>query len=494
MTRRRQPSQSARQLEDDEETVVAGVGDSSVSDTQKDVDAEKKALKPPQPVKCTAPAPVTPSRPASASSHRSQPSTWQESDANKEFNNPDYAAQMIAKVLKSKYGEDSTDVYKLPVKRAFHHLDWTPRGWISIGEAQKYCHHAARIAGFDLNESALGQIAKEMDANDDNQVSLDELIEFVDTIRLRILEDVIISNSNFAGKIEAGVQWKSFFDASLDESMLPFEWHNWRDSMSSSRVYRHTLLHNVLGQKQIIAPLQTNFTNAAFVATGPCASQTAGALSKWRAALMNMSKEQGAEYTEALNNVLEATAQFHIFDAGRFPTKLHLLDYCSERMNIIPPEQFEDLANCPASDIAELRQKCWEVLVPILGFVYDLKPDSLKQVFLNVPSEVLIGLNSTSPSLSEWRRLRMLERSRRIRQDLLQWDEMKKASQRCQEWCAAHSTHLDSKASSAIKATKHLYQVQHEALQKALIHLIKIEDVSLGKLKRDRFGKYIASL
>jgi hypothetical protein len=462
--------------EDDDNPPVAGVGDLTVSDTQKDVEVERKEPDAPKP----------PSRPASASSRRSQSSTWRELDTK----NADYVAHMMAKVLKSKYGEDCDDLYKLPIKRAFHYLDWTDRGWISIAEVQMYCHQAAEIAKFSLDELDLGQLAKQMDVDDDNQVSLDELIEIVVTLRRLILESIIIVNANFGGRIEAGIQLKTFFDTSVDESMLPFEWHNWHQSLSSRREYRHVLLHNILGRKQSIAPQQINFSNAAFVATGHCASQTAGALNKWRAALVSMPKEQAAEYTEALNNVLRSTAKFHIFDAMYLPTKLHLFDYCSERINIVPPEQLQDLADCPASDLAELCRKCWEVLDPILGFVYDLKLDGLKQAFLNTPSRGLVELNSTPLSLSEWRRLRMLERSRRIVQNLPRWDEMNKTLQKCHEWCQTHRTHLDTKAKFAIETAKNLYRIQQEAIQREAVHKIRIVDVGLKSLKQDHFRTY----
>lgn len=458
--------------EDDDDHALAGIGDLTVSDGQKEVRVETKepdVLRPP-------------SRPTSASSRRSQSSTWHDELDTK---NPDYVAQMIAKVFKSKYGEDCDNLYQLPIKRAFHYLDWTGRGWISIAEVQKYCHQAAELARFSLDTLDIGQLTKQMDVDDDNQVSLDEFIEIVVTLRQLILESVIINNANFGGRIEAGLRLKTFFDTSVDESMLPFEWHHSRGPSSSRREYQHVFLHK--DGKQAIAPLQTNFSNAAFIATGHCASQTSGALSKWRATVMSMPKEQAAEYTEALNSVLGATAKYHIFDAQYLPTKLHLFDYCLERLSIIPPEQLQELGDCPVSDLMDLCRKCWEVLDPILGFVYDLKLDESKQTFIKTPSLELVTLNDIPLSLSEWRRLRMLERSRRIVHDLPRWDEMKKTMQKCQEWCLSHSTHLDTQTQIAVKHSKDMFRSQQEAIEKAAVHRIKIEGVTLVSLKRDHF-------
>ncbi|PMD42738.1 hypothetical protein L207DRAFT_581390 [Hyaloscypha variabilis F] len=484
--------------EEDDDTVVETEGDKAASGAQNDGVAKRteggptKAVQtnihsgsPPPPP--PPPISISPPRPTSANTHRSQSSAWRESDSD----NATYVSQMLAKVLKSKYGENCDHLYRVPIKRAFYHLDWTDRGWISIGEVQKYCHQAAALAGFTLNEWALGWLAKKMDVDDDNQVSLDELIEMVLALRQIILDAIIIANANSAGRIEAGTQLKAFFDTSNDKSMLPFGWVNnyWHPTLLPLREYRHDLVHSNLGTYQCIAPLQINFTNAAFIATGHCASQVADALNYWRNALKSMPKEHAVEYTEALDNVLKATAKFHILDSRQFPEKLHPFDYCSERIKILPPGQIEGLADCPGAELAELSDKCWKILDPILGFVYDLKPDWLKQVFLQSSSKVLFVLSTTPPTLSEWRRLRMLERSRRIKQDLSHWDEMKKSIQKYQEWCNANSAHLEVKTTSAIETAKDLYQLQQDVARDASLNRLEIREVSLDKLKRDRFGR-----
>ena len=447
--------------EEDDSPPVAEVVGVKLSENKKDGEGGKKEVD----------APAPPSRPESASSRRSQASTWREV----ETKNSGYVAEMLAKVLTSKYGEDSDDLYKLPIRRAFNYLDWTDRGWISIAEVQKHCHQAARIAKFSLDGIDLTQLAKQMDVDDDNQVGLDEFIEIVVKLRQMILESVILVKSNLAGRNEASVELKKFFDTTVDGSMLPFEWNKMDLTSSGHREYRHVLLHNLLGPKQSMAPLQFNFSNAAFLATGYCASKIASALKHWRAALVGMPKEEAAEYTEALNNVLKATAKFHIFDANYLPSKLHLLDYCADRINIILPEQLQPMRDWSALDLTVLRQKCWEILYPILGFVYDLRTTGFPE------------LDSTPMSLREWSRLRMLERSRRISHDLLHWDGMKKVLQKCQEWCDTYNSDLDVKAKLAIGTAKELYRIQQEGLHKTDIHRIRIQDVSLQGLKQDRF-------
>jgi hypothetical protein len=55
--------------------------------------------------------PLTPTRTVSVSSHRSKSSTWQDSSVT----DSDFVAKMIAKVPRSKYGEDCDDHYTLPI-------------------------------------------------------------------------------------------------------------------------------------------------------------------------------------------------------------------------------------------------------------------------------------------------------------------------------------------------------------------------------------------
>lgn len=62
-----------------------------------------------------------PIRSASVSTHRSQPSSWTPHD---EEMTSDYVADMIAKVLRSKYAPSAgIEAFSLPLQRAFQHLD-----------------------------------------------------------------------------------------------------------------------------------------------------------------------------------------------------------------------------------------------------------------------------------------------------------------------------------------------------------------------------------
>jgi hypothetical protein len=434
----------------------------------------------------TSPPSEPPIRSVSVSSRRSQASTWQDLNTT----DTDFVAQILAKVLKSKYGEDCDERYTLPIKRSFHHLDWTNRGWISFGEVQRYCREAGTLAGFSINELALGGLAKTMDTDNNNQVNRDEFIQIVTAVRLIILEQFNITHSIIGGTTEAAVVLKAFFDNSINESMLPPFWHHascW-DYPSNRSVGGYQ--HDLLSTKQLIAPLQANFTNAAFIATTHCNSQITGALNKWRVVLVGLPKEEAAEYIEALDNALKATAKFHNFDGQSFPNRVYPLDLLRVHTGMLALEQFEDLSGCPTSEVLELSKQCWDLLDPIVGFVYDLKPQSLKKVFLKKSAKVLFELGSTPPALAEWRRLRILERSRRIASDLPKWEDMNKTSQKCREWLQAHDAQLDHQVKLAIECAKGLHRLQQDAVERSSVHAIRLRDISLVKLKRQGFREY----
>lgn len=75
---------------------------------------KQKANQPPPPPP-TGPTQTPTQRSASLSTHRSQSSTWHDSPPD----GAQYAVKMLAKVFRSKYGEDCDDLYILPAKRAY---------------------------------------------------------------------------------------------------------------------------------------------------------------------------------------------------------------------------------------------------------------------------------------------------------------------------------------------------------------------------------------
>ncbi|EPE28659.1 EF-hand [Glarea lozoyensis ATCC 20868] len=433
--------------------------------------------------------PLVPVRPVSVSSHRSKLSTWQDSSVT----DSDYVAKMIAKVLKSKYGEDCDDYYALPIKRAFDHLDWTRRGWISFGEVQKYCSKAGKLSGFSLDQSGIGALAKTLDKNKDNQVNREEFVEIVMALRQRILEQVIIAEAKLEGRMEAGFLLKRFFDNASDESMMPPFWHIFTKTLGSetSRLYRHDLSADYPYKQGSIPPLQCNFTNVAFVATAHCSLRIAAASHDYRTTIVALSKEEMAEYTVALDNVLKATQMFHLVDGSEFPGQLYPLDRSLVQMDLLSPGTLQQWADCPNKQLIELAKQCWDILDPILAFVFDLKVKNSAKVISKSPKQLSSGVSVEPPDLAEWRRLRMLERSKRILNDIQQWDTIQVILQTCREWSEAKATELDNQTKLTIEDTKLFHTLCQIDLEN---NNLTVNNVELTGLKRDIFRRYPSTL
>ena len=137
---------------------------------------------------------------ASSSSHRSQFSSWRDMS----FDGTALAIDMISKVLRSKYGDDCDDLCLLPIKRAYYHLDWTNRGWISHEEVEHCCKEAAIKAGFHFRTTGIIELVGIMDKNQDHEISCEELIETVMELKQEVLRK-IIHDSQLAGRLDCGL-------------------------------------------------------------------------------------------------------------------------------------------------------------------------------------------------------------------------------------------------------------------------------------------------
>jgi hypothetical protein len=228
---------------------------------------------------------------------------------------------------------------------------------------------------------------------------------------------------------------------------------------------------------QAMPPLQKNFTNAAFIAHTQCASQVSTALRSWRHIITRMLEAEAREYTIALNDALKATARFHLFDADHSADNLHPLDRFYSQIDLLPIENFDELADCPTTDLRGLLVQCWDILDLILGFVYDLKAsdakEDIREAHRNLPNKYIFDVGEI-PTIGEWRRLRMVERSRRITRSVSQWNDMKRKADACLEWWNKHSQNINNRVKEVIEATIELYNTQqrhnHEKLDPHNLH------------------------
>jgi hypothetical protein len=207
-----------------------------------------------QPGVAAAPPPLVQApRPVSPSSHRSQSSTWRDITAN----DPKLPAKLLAKVFRSKYGEDCDELYLVPIRRAFYHIDWTDRGWLPRTDVERYCKEAGNLANFQLDDDILSRVVKLMDTDADFEITLEELKETVMTIRSNLLE-TIINNSNFLGTLDAGIRLKAFFESRSDNSRIPTNWH--RKAYATAGMYSMTyyLRHNIYLRYRKTSPTQAS--------------------------------------------------------------------------------------------------------------------------------------------------------------------------------------------------------------------------------------------
>lgn len=78
-------------------------------------------------------------RSASINTRASQSSAWNDAERTS-----DYAADLISKVLRSKYSPSAgTQAFSMPLQEAFQHLDWTKRGWLPRAVVKEQCHRAS---------------------------------------------------------------------------------------------------------------------------------------------------------------------------------------------------------------------------------------------------------------------------------------------------------------------------------------------------------------
>lgn len=296
-------------------------------------------------------------RPTSTNTHRSQSSTWR--DPSLEV--PNFAVSMVAKVSKSKYGDGQDELYILPIKRAYHYLDYSGNGWLTHEEVRSVCKDAASQAGVNFSDAQIAALVTKMDANCDHEIDLEEFIETVVKLRDEMFE-VIYLNSQIAARVDAGVVLQSAFDDKANHYLLPYGWEHraiyTRFSSRRLQTSKDEFTHNAFRPPQTLPPLQRNIATATYLATSFCATQVANARSLWRKSLLSMNTNDATEYNSALSSVARAVARavakFHFLDpegasAGR------VLDNCLDMMQLIPLELFDDMRDDPFEDLLALR-------------------------------------------------------------------------------------------------------------------------------------------
>lgn len=467
------------ELQDEDTTELAQPITASTIKQEGNDKCESKAEEqpePPEPAAASNPPLEEPPRSVSPSSHRSQSSTWRDVATD----DPTLPAKLLAKVSRSKYGEDCDELYLAPIRRAFHQIDWTDRGWLPRTDVERYCKEAGDLAKFKLDSEMLSRVVKLMDKDADHEVNPTELNETVMTIRSTLL-DTIIGKSIKRGKIDAGIQMKVFFEGRSDNSRLPLHWQRHEDKTLGGRY-----LHELKYKSQVLPPLERNLTNAGFIASTYCARQISNAVSTWRSTLTGMPRTEAEEYTVALNDVLRATAKFHLFDTDQYDNCLHDLDRLLSQIDLLPVEAYPapEFADCPKEVLEKLLTQSWDILDSILGFVYDLRSEDDKKTKPKLSQTASFNVENIPPTVAEWRRLRMLERSRRIHRCIPQWDEIKRSVSLCQDWWNRNSKNVNEKVEEVLNSTTSIPDIQQHTFTRKTPNTIQIREIMLDKLTR----------
>ena len=395
---------------------------------------------------------------------------------------------MIAKVLRSEYPSASgNEIFELPIKRAFHHLDWIDRGWLPRTEVEQQCLAGASKLHWDFKPSDLVRIVRRED--DKESSNLDHRIDLKDfsKIVLIIREEMLIAITNEStkdGLLNAASALIAWYASSDGKKMLSGRWslqHRYKAKPVDAERLEHespydqfmTYTHEFSGDiPETSAPLDPNITNAVYLATKYCISQVNTAFASWRVGLRKWAAEERDEVIDALNNTLEVAAKFHDLEMNQDLDGFHWLDQLLETALIVPLSLYDDMRDCPLEFIWSLRMSCWSLLRQIIGFVNDLWISQRQKGSL------------TLPDIQIWRKLRMLERSLAISTMASIFTDMSSVLEIVQTWYSQHES-LNMHGKECVRYARLLRQEQEANVGYREIH---VDNVQLSCINRFRMA------
>lgn len=397
---------------------------------------------------------------------------------------------MIAKVLRSKYPSASgNEIFELPIKRAFYHLDWINRGWLPRTEVEQQCFAGASKLHWKFESSALARIVRmedDKESNPDHRIDLQEFINIVLTVREEILTATSVESSK-DGLRNAASALKTWYASSDGGKMLSGRWSRQlrfkpkpadprRITVEAYEPFR-TYTHEFSGDiPETSAPLDPNITNTVYLATKYCMSQVNMAFASWRAGLRKWAAEDRDEVIDALNNTLEVSAKFHDLEINQGLDAFHWLDQLFETASIVPLSLFEDMGGCPFESIRSMRMSCWSLLRQIIGFVHDLW----------IPQRHKGSL--TLPNIQTWRKLRMLDRSRANSKMASIFIDTSSVLELARRWYSQNKC-LNIYSEECVRYARLLRQEQEKIVENARSCEIRIDDVKIDKISHTPFRK-----
>ncbi|KAH0559248.1 hypothetical protein GP486_004235 [Trichoglossum hirsutum] len=441
-------------------------------------------------------------RSASISTHRSHSSSWQSGDA---ASTHDYAAMMIAKVLRSKYPPSAgDDIFQLPLKRAFHQLDWTNRGWLPRVQVEDQCLAAAQRLHQILDRHSLATIVKAEDEKDGTPNHHIDISEFCNIV-LKVRKDLFrtIESDSIKKGLRHAVRTLAAWHTSQPNKLISPFWNLLPPRDLSVGRLPSTFLSNVNPELPCakgtgfychdlagdfppdIYPLERSMTNAIYLATDYCIKQVNSALHGWQKFLKPWSVEENSEVLDALDAIVEIASKFHYFESEKGITTYHWVDDLLDNAHLVPIAASTDLQEAPFSVSTQLRDDLWLVLERILGLVIDLGTctnTNINQFMYH------------SPVLSKWRQLGMLDRAKNLSAvNARVWTEaMTKDFREIKSWYQQHSElhEIRMKCVDTAKELRDQQQNIYESLQQKWVNIDNLRAEGLPKVNFRRPTTY----
>lgn len=362
-----------------------------------------------------------PSRPESASSHRSKPDEWRPSDRP----DPEYVQRMLSPFFQGDPFEPYDSGAGLHrIKRAFHQQDWSGRGYLTRKEVLTLCQDALARAGVPQDVGHLQGIISAFDANKDGQFDemefislMHELIESTATSRKKQLATTLRKWGEDARKIADSRR-------NIDSKpLLPWGWS--RNSTGSRSGY----FDEITATNEYWPPAQrlngSTFSMMALEADH-CVEKIADFENKW---LGLAPKDVQGQLLNVLNPVRHSALEYTLFENQEDRFQLSDLDSILVTYHLVNN-------SVDAKEIPGSYKEIFDRLVSAKRTSYDLLQQIQGFTFLLATSETFrmdATMQNFPQFLAKWRLSQIRWHAKQIGQGVGRWGSAKEAVLACRK-------------------------------------------------------------
>ena len=386
----------------------------------------------------------------SFSSHQSKDSYWRPFDEP----NPAYVEGLLVRLLQSAETVDRDREYiMLLAKRVFHQLDFSRRGFLFHQSVKHRCWAAVETLGVGIDKSALTRLIRNGDKDHNNKIDLQEFITIVEDLVANVnevRETTFMDNinaDNDAGSKRIKRYLTGRFMTRNHGAATAWNWRRvgvrWHFETNDRILFTSS--------SQPLAPLSA-FKNMEIVATRLCLDTLSATFEQWRKRLGGLPEHEIKEYQEPIDAVLDVATQFSVFNREAIKDLDDFDEIAGLVLHKFEDDQYHD---CPIMVLRSLKDRCNVLLRTLVGFALVLK---------ELPGAMY---EEQPPSLEEWRRLRIKERSELIKGSSAILREAQGIIDQCQKWYQAHSQLADTaiegfKTAYALHACMEMHKLQTE--------------------------------